>query len=84
MDNQYLYCDLNKDFKGNEQENVKKLIDKLYKYIATEEVPSAMEDLKNTYRLSSTRMQYKELKSNMGNMFFKEKNKHKSKPDGIQ
>ena len=29
-------------------------------------------------------MQYKELKSNMGNMFFKEKNKHKSKPDGLQ
>ena len=31
MDNQYLYCDLNKDCKENEQENVKKLIDKLYK-----------------------------------------------------
>ena len=29
-------------------------------------------------------MQYKELKSNMGNMFFKEKDKHKSKPDGLQ
>ena len=47
MDNQYLYCDLSKDCKTNEQENVKKLIDKLYKYIATEEIPSEMEDLKN-------------------------------------
>ena len=31
MDNQYLYCDLSRDCKVNEQENVKKLIDKLYK-----------------------------------------------------
>ena len=46
MDNQYLYCDLSRDCRANEQENVKKLIDKLYKYIAKEEVPSAMEDLK--------------------------------------
>ena len=37
MDNQYLYCDLSRDCKVNEQENVKKLIDKLYKYIAKEE-----------------------------------------------
>ena len=46
MDNQYLYCYLSRDCKANEQENVKKLIDKLYKYIAKEEVQSAMEDLK--------------------------------------
>ena len=39
---------------------------------------------KGTYRFSSTRMHYKELKSNMGNMLFKEKNKHKSEPDGLQ
>lgn len=78
MDNQYLYCDLNKDCKENEQENVKKLIDKLYKYIATEEVPSAMEDLKNRTGLAPLECSIK------NNMFFKEKNKHKSKPDGLQ
>mgnify|MGYP004659943949 CR=1 FL=1 len=84
MDNQYLYCDLSKDCKENEQENVKKLIDKLYKYIATEEVPSAMEDLKVRTGLAPLECSIKNLKATWGNMFFKEKNKHKSEPDGLQ
>ena len=66
MDNQYLYCDLNKDCKENEQENVKKLIDKLYKYIATEEVPSAMEDLKNRTGLAPLECSIKNLKATWG------------------
>lgn len=66
MDNQYLYCDLSRDCKENEQENVKKLIDKLYKYIATEEVPSAMEDLKNRTGLAPLECSIKNLKATWG------------------
>ena len=62
MDNQYLYCDLSKDCK----ENVKKLIDKLYKYIATEEVPSAMEDLKVRTGLAPLECNIKNLKATWG------------------
>ena len=64
--NQYLYCDLSKDCKENEQENVKKLIDKLYKYIATEEVPSAMEDLKVRTGLAPLECNIKNLKATWG------------------
>ena len=84
MDNQYLYCYLSRDCKANEQENVKKLIDKLYKYIAKEEVQSAMEDLKVRTGLAPLECTIKNLKATWGNMLFKEKNKHKSEPDGLQ
>lgn len=66
MDNQYLYCDLSRDCRANEQENVKKLIDKLYKYIAKEEVPSAMEDLKVRTGLAPLECNIKNLKATWG------------------
>ena len=66
MDNQYLYCDLSRDCKVNEQENVKKLIDKLYKYIAKEEVQSAMEDLKVRTGLAPLECTIKNLKATWG------------------
>lgn len=66
MDNQYLYCDLSRDCKENEQENVKKLIDKLYKYIAKEEVQSAMEDLKVRTGLAPLECNIKNLKATWG------------------
>ena len=50
----------------SKKENVKKLIDKLYKYIATEEVPSAMEDLKNRTGLAPLECSIKNLKATWG------------------
>ena len=73
MDNQYLYCDLSRDCKVNEQENVKKLIDKLYKYIAKEEVQSAMEDLKVRTGLAPLECTIKNLKATWGICSSKEK-----------
>ena len=66
IENGYLYCELSKEYKQNEQENVKKLLDKLYKYIATEEVPSAMEDLKKRTGLSPLECNIKNLKATWG------------------
>ncbi len=62
----FLYCVFYIVFKDIEQENVKKLIDKLYKYIATEEVPSAMEDLKNRTGLAPLECSIKNLKATWG------------------
>lgn len=69
MDNQYLYCDLSRDCKVNEQE----LIDKLYKYIAKEEVQSAMEDLKVRTGLAPLECTIKNLKATWGICSSKEK-----------
>lgn len=63
----YIYCELdNCSNKCNEQEIIKKLIDKYYKYIATQEVPAAMEDLKNRTGLSPVECNIKNLKATWG------------------
>lgn len=65
QDNQYIYCQLN-DYIENEQESVKKLIDKYYKYIATQEVTSAMEDLQVRTGLVPKECNIKNLKATWG------------------
>lgn len=67
IDNKYIYCNLNKSAKDtSEKESVKKLIDKYYKYIATQEVPSAMEDLKKRTGLAPIECNIKNLKATWG------------------
>lgn len=65
QDNKYVYCKLSNSV-NNEQEIVKKLIDKYYKHIATQEVPPAMEDLQNRTGLSPAECNIKNLKATWG------------------
>lgn len=63
----YIYCELNiYSNESNEQEIVKKLIDKYYKYIATQEVPAVMEDLKSRTGLAPVECNIKNLKATWG------------------
>lgn len=63
----YIYCNMSEALsRDNEQQNVKKLIDKYYKYVATQEVPAAMEDLKFRTGLSPVKCNIKNLKSTWG------------------
>lgn len=67
IDNNYIYCNL---YECTQQtgvkESVKKLIDKYYRYIASQEVPAVMEDLKIRTGLSPVECNIKKLKATWG------------------
>lgn len=67
IDNKYIYCNLNESISPlEEEENIKKLLNKYYKYIATQEIPPAMEDLKKRTGLAPTECNIKNLKAAWG------------------
>lgn len=64
-----IFCELGQYTKNtnlNEQENVKKLVDKYYKFIATQEVPAAMEDVCKRTGLKPQECNIKNLKATWG------------------
>lgn len=66
-EDRYICCKLNKySSKCDEQANIKKLIDKYYKYIATQEIPAVMDDLKNRTGLAPLECNIKNLKATWG------------------
>lgn len=66
-DNKYIYCKLNKSFNNtNEQQIIKTLVDKYYKYIATQEVPLVMQELEARTGFSPTECKIKNLKATWG------------------
>ena len=69
QDNKYLYCELtnNKELSLEDEEKaLKTLIDKYYKFIATQEVPPAMEDIEQRTGLHPQEFTIKNLKAAWG------------------
>ena len=67
IENKYIYCKLNNTlYKNDEQIHIKKLIDKYYKYIAIQEIPSVMEDLKQRTGFAPIECNIKNLKATWG------------------
>lgn len=67
IENEYIYCKLNNSlYKNDEQIYIKKLIDKYYKYIATQEIPAVMEDLKQRTGFAPIECSIKNLKATWG------------------
>lgn len=68
IDGQYLCCKINNNeqVKNDTQQIVKKLIDKYYKFIATQEVPAAMEDICKRTGLLPRECNIKNLKATWG------------------
>lgn len=66
IDGKYLCCKINDENQDSQQETVKKLIDKYYKFVACQEVPAAMEDICKRTGLQPRECNIKNLKATWG------------------
>ena len=67
IEGQYLYCEIkNIEQNSSAEELIKKQIEKYYKFIATQEVPAAMEDIQKRTGLKALEINIKKLKSTWG------------------
>ena len=66
LENKKICCNLNTFERENSKDVVKKLIDKYYRYIATQEVPSVMEDIEERTGLAPKEVNIKNLKATWG------------------